>query len=155
MKVEKDYEELLELFNKNNVKSCIIGAYALAFYARPRYTKDIDILVENTIENARRILKALNGFWFGSLQLSEQDFTESGQIIQLGYEPVRIALITSIRGIDFQQIWENRVTGQFGKQQVFLIGMDDLITSKKISNRRQDQADLEMLQKVLNKKKNS
>jgi hypothetical protein len=155
VKVEKDYEELLELFNKNNVKYCIIGAYALAFYARPRYTKDIDILVENSIENARRILNALNEFGFGLLQLSEQDFTESGQIIQLGYEPVRIDLITSIRGIDFQQIWENRVTGQFGKQQVFLIGMDDLITSKKISHRRQDQADLEMLQKVLNKKKNS
>jgi hypothetical protein len=149
VKVEKDYEELLELFNKNNVKYCIIGAYALAFYARPRYTKDIDILVENSIENARRILNALNEFGFGLLQLSEQDFTESGQIIQLGYEPVRIDLI------DFQQIWENRVTGQFGKQQVFLIGMDDLITSKKISHRRQDQADLEMLQKVLNKKKNS
>ena len=155
MKVEKDYEELLESFNKNKVKYCIIGAYALAFFARPRYTKDIDILVENSIENARRILKALNEFGFGSLQLSEEDFTESGQIIQLGYEPVRIDLITSIRGVDFQQIWKNRVTGKFGQQQVFFIGMDDLIASKKISNRRQDQADLEVLQEVLNRKKNS
>ena len=155
MKVEKDYEELLESFNKNKVKYCIIGAYALAFFARPRYTKDIDILVENSIENARRILKALNEFGFGSLQLSEEDFTESGQIIQLGYEPVRIDLITSIRGVDFQQIWKNRVTGKFGQQQVFFIGMDDFITSKKISNRRQDQADLEVLQEVLNRKKNS
>ena len=152
MKVEKDYEELLELFNKNKVKYCIIGAYALAFYARPRYTKDIDILVENSIENARRILKALQEFGFGSLQLSEQDFTESGQIIQLGYEPVRIDLITSIRGIDFQQIWKNRATGKFGQQQVFFIGMDDLIASKQISNRSQDRVDLEMLQEVLNRK---
>jgi hypothetical protein len=111
--------------------------------------------VENSIKNARRILNALNEFGFGSLQLSEQDFTESGQIIQLGYEPVRIDLITSIRGINFQEIWKNRVTGQFGQQQVFFIGMDDLIASKKISNRGQDQADLEMLQEVVNKKKSS
>ncbi len=82
MKVEKGYEELLESFNKNNVKYCIIGAYALAFYARPRHTKAIDILVENSIENARRILKALNEFGFGSLQLLERDFTEPGQIIE-------------------------------------------------------------------------
>ena len=129
-----------------------ISGYALAFYARPRYTKDIDILVENSIENARRILKALQEFGFGSLQLSEQDFMEPGQIIQLGYEPVRIDLITSIRGIDFQQIWKNRATGKFGQQQVFFIGMDDLIASKQISNRSQDRVDLEMLQEVLNRK---
>ena len=43
MKVEKDYEDLLRLFNKNKVKYCIIGAYAVAFYGRPRYTKDMDI----------------------------------------------------------------------------------------------------------------
>ncbi|MBW1608994.1 MAG: hypothetical protein JRJ74_12975, partial [Deltaproteobacteria bacterium] len=85
MKVEKDYEELLELFSKHSVRYCIIGAYALAFYARPRYTKDIDILVENSTENARNVLKALHEFGFGSLPLSEEDFIEPGQIIQLGY----------------------------------------------------------------------
>lgn len=151
MKVEKDYEELLGLFNKHSVKYCIIGAYALAFYARPRYTKDIDILVENSIENAWRILKALHEFGFGSLPLSEQDFTEPGQIIQLGYEPVRIDLITSIKGIDFQEIWKNRSLGKFGEQQVFFIGINDLIASKKIANRSQDRADLEVLLEVLKK----
>ncbi len=155
MKVEKDYEDLLEFLNKHSVKYCIIGSYALAFHARPRYTKDIDILVENSIENARKILNALNEFGFGSLQLSEEDFTELGQIIQLGYEPVRVDLITSIKGMDFHKIWNNRVTGKFGLQEVFFIGVDDLISSKKISNRSQDQADLKMLQKVLNRKKNS
>ena len=47
MKVEKDYEEFLSLLNKHKVKYCIIGAFAVAFYAKPRYTKDIDILVES------------------------------------------------------------------------------------------------------------
>ena len=153
MKVEKDYEDLLELLNKHNVKYCIIGSYALAFHAEPRYTKDIDILVENSIENAQKILDALNEFGFGSLQLTEEDFTEPGQIIQLGYEPVRVDFMTSIKGMDFHNIWKNRVTGKFGLQKVFFIGAEDLIASKKISNRSQDQTDLKVLQKFL--KKNS
>ena len=149
MKVEKDYEELLQLFNKHSVKYCIVGSYALAFYARPRYTKDMDILVGHYPENARRILTALREFGFGSLPLSEQDFTEPGQIIQLGYEPVRIDLITSIKGMDFEKIWENRSWGQYGRQQVFFISLNDLVESKKKADRNQDRADLEVLKKVM------
>ena len=151
MKVEKDYEELLRLFNKHSVKYCIAGSYALAFYARPRYTKDMDILVEHSPENARRIIAALREFGFGSLSLSEQDFTEPSQIIQLGYEPVRIDLITSIEGMNFKKIWKNRSYGQYGRQQVFFIGFNDLIESKKKSKRTQDLVDLEMLEEVLKK----
>lgn len=65
MKTEKDYEEFLELLNKHDVRYCIIGAFALAFHARPRYTKDIDVFIEATIENARRLLVALDEFGFG------------------------------------------------------------------------------------------
>lgn len=151
MRVEKDYEELLELFNRHNVRYCIVGSFALAFHARPRYTKDMDILVEPSAENARRVLYALKDFGFGSLALSEQDFIEPGQIIQLGYEPVRIDLITSIEGIDFHEIWGNRSIGQFGKEQVFFIGLNEFIASKKIADRSQDRADLEVLQEIIKK----
>lgn len=149
VRVEKDYEELLELFNKHKVKYCIIGSYALAFYARPRYTKDLDLLVENSSKNANRILNALDDFGFGSLQLSQSDFTEPGQIIQLGYEPVRIDLLTSIEGVEFSKIYNNRSIGQFGKQQVPFIGIKDLIALKKISGRSQDRVDLEILQEFI------
>jgi len=152
MRVEKDYEELLELFNRHNARYCIVGSFALAFYARPRYTKDLDILVEPTIQNARRILDALNDFGFGSLALSENDFSEKGQIIQLGYEPVRIDIITSLEGMDFHEIWDNRSIGRFGKEQVFFIGLNEFIKSKQAANRSQDRADLEVLLKI-NKKK--
>jgi len=69
MKTEKDYEEFLELLNKHKVRYCIIGSYALSFHARPRYTKDIDILVEASLENAQKILTVLDKFGFGSLNL--------------------------------------------------------------------------------------
>ena len=97
------------------------------------------------------ILYALKDFGFGSSALSEQDFTEPGQIIQLGYEPVRIDLITSIEVMDFNEIWENRSIGQFGKEQVFFIGLNEFIASKKFADRLQDRADLEVLQEIVKK----
>ena len=97
MKTEKDYEEFLELLNKHNVRYCVIDAFAVAFHARPRYTKDIDIFVEPTTDNAKKLLIALDEFGFGSLNLAVNDFTTRGNIIQLGYEQVRIDIITSIK----------------------------------------------------------
>jgi len=145
VKTEKDYEEFLELLNKHNVRYCIIGSHALAFHARPRYTKDIDIMVEASPDNADRILTALDEFGFGCLNLGIEDFSSKGNIIQLGYEPVRIDIITSINGLDFSDVWQNRVLGSYGSQTVNFIGRRNLIKSKKISNRIQDKADLELL----------
>lgn len=147
MKVEKDYEELLELFNRYKVRYCIVGAYAVAFYERPRYTKDLDILVEPTLENAKRIIKALDAFGFGSLKLTEGDFTKKGNIIQLGYEPVRVDLLTSIKGAPFKKIWETRQVGTYGRRRVFFIGKNELMRNKKLTGRRQDLADIEVLSK--------
>ena len=145
MKTEKDYEEFLELLNKHNVRYCIIGSHALAFHARPRYTKDIDILVEASADNADRIIAALDEFGFGSLNIGIEDFSSKGNIIQLGYEPVRIDIITSIKGLVFSKVWQNRVLGTYGNQTVNYIDRRNLIKSKKISNRIQDKADLELL----------
>ena len=151
MRAEKDYEELLKLFNKNKVRYCIVGAYAVAYYVKPRYTKDIDILVEPTVKNARRIIKALNEFGFKELGLTQEDFSQKDKIIQLGYEPVRIDILTSIGGCSFKEAWKDKKAFQFGKQKVFFIGLDELIKNKKASERKQDKADLEIL--LLAKKK--
>ncbi len=145
MRVEKDFVELLKLFNKYEVKYCIIGAFAMAFHALPRYTKDLDILIEPSAANGKKIVNALNEFGFGSLRLSEQDFCDKEKFIQLGIEPVRVDLVTSIQGLDFQQVWEHRAEGKYGHQNVFFIGLDELIKSKEIANRKQDMADLEKL----------
>jgi len=145
VETEKDYEEFLGLLNKHDVKYCIVGAFALAFYAEPRYTKDIDIWIQASTENAAKLLLALNEFGFGSLNLNAEDFSHEGNIIQLGYEPVRIDIITSIKGLDFSDIWKNRVQGSYGRQTVNFIDRENLIKSKKISNRPQDKADLARL----------
>ncbi|UCB57612.1 MAG: hypothetical protein JSV30_03260 [Candidatus Omnitrophota bacterium] len=145
MKTEKDYEDLLKLFNKHKVKYCIIGAFAVAFYAIPRYTKDMDILVEPSLENGCQIIKALNEFGFDKLNLTEEDFNRKGRFIQLGYEPVRIDLITSISGINFEKAWKNRKKGTYGNIKASFIGINELIKSKKIARRKQDKLDLDIL----------
>ena len=148
MKVEKDYEEFLSLFNKHKVKYCIIGAFAVAFYAKPRYTKDIDILVEPCNDNAQKILKVLKEFGFGDLSISQDDLTAEGNILQLGYEPLRIDLLTKLEGFLFQDIWKNRMAGEYGSERVYFIGLDDLIRNKKQSDRPTDRIDIDLLEKA-------
>ncbi len=152
MKVEKDYEEILKLFNRHKVKYCIIGAFAVAFYAKPRYTKDIDILIDSSPENAERIIKSLTEFGFEDLDLSENDLCQEGNIIQLGYEPLRVDIVTSLSGSSFDQVWKNKVGADYGREKVFFIGLDELIQAKKQSSRPQDKVDLDLLIKVKERK---
>lgn len=145
MRVEKDYEEFLGLLNKYQVKYCIIGAYAVAFWGYPRYTKDIDILIEPTKENAKRIILAIREFGIKSQELTEEDFIRKNRVIQLGYEPVRIDILTSVEGVSFSTVWKNKVEDFYGKEKVYFIGLKELIKIKKRIARPQDLADLEEL----------
>ncbi len=142
---ERDFEELLGLFNRYRVRYCIVGAYAVAFHARPRYTKDMDILVEPSLENGHKIVAALKEFGFGGLKLKPEDFVQPGRFVQLGYEPLRIDLLTSIKGFTFAQVWKHRARGKYGRARASFIGRDELIRNKALSGRRQDQADVEKL----------
>lgn len=142
-RVEKDYEEFLRLLKKHDVRYCIVGAYAVAYHAIARYTKDMDIFIEPEEENARRLVRALEEFGFTGL--TEKDFITPGVIIQLGYEPVRIDIVTSIDGCTFEEVWKNRVTGRYGNTEVYFIGLNELLKNKKAAGRKQDELDIEIL----------
>jgi len=144
MKVHEDFKEFIEALNKNDVEYVIVGAFALAFHGHPRATGDIDIWLRPTPQNAKALLKALYDFGFGEWDISENDVL-SGKIIQLGYPPVRIDLITLMEGLTHEEIWEARQLGMFGDQQVFYIGREAFIRNKKAAGRHRDLADLELL----------
>ena len=148
MKVEKDFKDFIALLNRHDVHYLIIGAFAYSFYVEPRYTKDIDILIEQSEENAGKILTSLKDFGFTDISLTKNDFLESGQVIQLGVAPIRIDIITSIKGMDFPEFWENRNIGRYGDIEVFFISKQDLIRCKRASGRKQDLADVEKLEKI-------
>ena len=147
MKTEKDYEEFLSLLNKNSVKYVIVGAFALALYSKPRYTKDLDILIEPEEENVKKLINALHEFGFEEINIKKEDLSRKNQILQLGYEPLRIDIITSIAGCSFEEVWNNKVREKYGKTIVNFIGKKELIKNKKAIGRKQDMADLELLEK--------
>jgi hypothetical protein len=141
----KDFEELLRFFVSHGAKAVIVGAHAVAFHAKPRYTKDLDVFVEPTHENAERVLEALTEFGCGDLGLTVADFSEPGRIVQLGFPPNRIDLMTSIDGVSFEEVWNGRVQATYGSARVFMIGREELIRNKAASARPQDLADLSWL----------
>ena len=145
MKISKDYEEFFGLLNKNKVKYLVVGGYAYAIYAEPRFTKDLDIFIQREEKNAVRIIKTLHDFGFGSLELSERDFLNPDQVIQLGHPPLRIDILTSISGVGFEEAWNNKVTGKYGSQTVYFIGKSELRKNKEKSGRKSDLADLDKL----------
>jgi len=103
----------------------------LAFHGAPRFTGDIDIFVKPESENAKRILKALEEFGFGSMNLSESDFISLGKVVQLGVPPVRIDIMTSLTGVSWQEAQSDKVAGNYGDTPVFFIGKNGFIANKR------------------------
>jgi len=145
MEAQKDFKDLLELFNFHNVNYMIVGAYALAFHGAPRCTGDIDILVQTNTENAEHILCALDEFGFASVGLTIKDFLGPDKVVQLGVPPVRIDIVTSITGISWEAAESGREEGTYGDVPVYYIGKEQFIVNKQAIGRKKDLADLEAL----------
>jgi hypothetical protein len=145
MEVQQDFRELLRLFNAREVAYLIVGAHALAFHGAPRYTGDLDILIRPDKENARRVLAALSDFGFGSLGLTAEDFTAPGRVVQLGVPPVRVDITTSITAVTWDEAYDGKVAGTYGKVPVQYLGRAQFVVNKKALARRKDLADLEAL----------
>ena len=145
MEVQKDFKELLELLNEHKVEFILVGAYALAFHGAPRYTGDLDIYIKPDIDNSKNVMKALVKFGFGSVGIKDEDLQKPDRVIQLGFPPVRIDLVTSISGVSWEQANFDKVNGIFGDVQVYYIGKESFIANKKATGRKKDLADIEAL----------
>lgn len=146
MILNQDFKEFIQSLNDNQVRYLIIGGYAVAFHGHPRYTKDLDIWIKPAQDNAQRLLQALSAFGFGSLDLQAEDFIKPGQIVQLGYPPNRIDLVTNPSGVDFDTCFTTRVIVKTDDIELNFIDLDNLKQNKKASGRFQDLADLENLE---------
>ena len=146
MKLSRDFKEFVESLNANDVRYLIVGGYAVALHGYPRLTKDLDIWLRLDAENASRIVEALADFGFGSLVLEAADFLVPDQIIQLGYPPNRIDLITTLPGVDFENCYETRVVILVDQIPVDFIDLENLKRNKRASGRLQDLADLANLE---------
>jgi len=145
MKLDKDFNEFVELFVAKDVRFLVVGGYALAAHGCPRATDDFDAWVWVNSENAAKIVECLAAFGFGSLNLTTDDFTTLDRVVQLGYPPYRIDIITSISGVEFDSAWANRLVVDIDGLQVPFIGRDDLLTNKRATGRPKDLLDVEYL----------
>ncbi len=145
MELGPDFKEFFESLNNNNVRYLVVGGYAVAFHGHPRYTKDIDIWIEATPENAGNLINSLHDFGCASLGLEAEDFLQAGHTIQLGVPPNRIDLLTSALGLEFDECFRSKVDVNIAGLTVHFIDLDHLKQNKRAVGRLQDLADLENL----------
>jgi hypothetical protein len=145
MLLDQDFNEFVGLFLDNEVRFLIVGGYALAAHGLPRLTGDLDAWVWISDDNASRVIRALTEFGFGSLGLTADDFNRPDSVVQLGYPPYRIDILTEIDGVSFESAWDRRLEVEIDSRHVPFIGRDDLIANKRASGRPQDIADVARL----------
>ncbi len=143
----KDWEDLLSCLNNQEVRYLIIGGIAVSAHGYTRYTKDIDIWVEPTEENADKTIAAINSFFGSSIGLDKAKFTTPGMLTKLGKEPFRVDFITSLPELEFDEAYTDSLIAPFGSLTVRYISIRHLIKVKEIAARPQDLADVSILKK--------
>lgn len=142
-----DFKELLAEFNAARVEYLIVGAHALAAHGHVRATKDLDVWVRPDPQNAKKVLQALRAFGAPLEDLTESDLGAPGLIFQIGIPPVRIDILTSIDGVNFEEAWPARVSVNVADVAVTVLSKRHLIANKKAAGRLQDLADVEKLER--------
>jgi hypothetical protein len=148
MALHPDWLEFLCLLRSHEVRFLVVGAHALAAHGAPRFTGDLDLLVERSAENAGRLLGALERFGFGGLGLTVRDFTRPSRVAQLGRPPVRIDILTSLSGVSFAAAWRGRVEAELGGVTIAVLGLAELRRNKRAAGRPKDLADLAALDEL-------
>ncbi len=144
---EKDFIDFIELLNLHTVEYMVVGAHALAFHGRPRYTGDLDIWIKPSVENAGKMIDVLKDFGFDSLGLTKEDFLKENYVTQLGYPPLRIDILNAISGVNFDEAYKGRILGQHDDLPISFINISDFIANKQASGRAKDLGDISALQK--------
>lgn len=145
MRLDLDFREFIACCVAHDVRFLIVGGYAVAAHGHPRYTKDLDVWVWVDETNAQRLLDALDDFGFGAVGLTVDDLLEKDAVIQLGYPPKRIDLLTGVDGLTFELCYVDRVVIDIDGTPVPFIDLANLRRNKQASGRPQDLADLAAL----------
>lgn len=147
MAVNPDFRDLFAALNAAGARYLLVGGYAVAFHAEPRFTKDLDVWTEPSPANAPRVREALHAFGAPLQDLTIGDLERPDLIFQIGVPPNRIDIVTGIDGVHFDEAWPGRAETTYGDQAIPVIGRSALIRNKRASGRPQDLLDLEILER--------
>ena len=143
--LNKDFKEFAGLLNSIGVEYLVVGGYALAAHGHPRYTGDLDLWVRPVASNVEKLLDTLKRFGFGEIGLKTDDFLQPGAVVQLGYPPSRIDLLTAIDGVEFDACYARRLVMNIAGVDLPIIGLEEFRANKRAAGRARDLADLEAL----------
>ena len=122
MELAPDFDEFIGCLTAHGVEFVVVGAYALAFHGAPRFTAYLDILVRPTLDNASRLLVALEAFGFPITELSPEAIADRRRMLQMGVPPVQIHVMSAISGVDWNEAWSDRAEGSLGTHKVPFLG---------------------------------
>jgi hypothetical protein len=145
MDLAPDFDEFIGLLTARGVEFVVVGAYALAFHGAPRFTGDLDILVRPTLDNAARLLAALDAFGFPVGDLAPETIVDPRRMLQMGVPPVQIHVMSGITGVEWDEAWSDRIEGPLGSHRVHFLGRDSFLRNKRAAGRPKDLADIDAL----------
>ena len=146
-----DVQAFLRVLAKHEVRYLLIGGLAVIYHGYARLTGDVDFFYDREPDNTRRLWAALLEFWDGSVPALErpEELTDPDLVVQFGRPPNRIDLLGGLRSVSFADAWERRVDEAImldaDSIPVFIIGLDDLLRSKRDAGRPKDLDDLQQL----------
>jgi hypothetical protein len=146
IELNRDWTEFLSALISRRVRFLLIGGHAVAGHGEPRLTEDLDVFVEPTLPNARRLREALVDFGFGSVAPSAEELAQPEKVFMLGRKPWRIDILTGISGVSFKEGWTGRVEVEFVRSPLYAIGRKALLKNKRASGRNKDLRDVAMLE---------
>jgi hypothetical protein len=148
MKINSDFKDLLRSFNAAGVRYLIVGGYAVMVYSEPRYTKDLHLWIDPTEANAQKMIGALAEFGAPTRDIAAADFTEPNVFFQIGLEPVRIDILTSVPELEFDPSWKKTNLVDFGGETAPVLCREDLIRTKLATGRARDRRDARALERI-------
>jgi len=143
-----DFLDLLTALSVADARFLVVGGYAVGVHGRPRATKDLDVWIEASVDNARKVMQALREFGAPIGDLAERDLEMPGTGFKMGEPPARIDILTRIEGVRFEDAWPRRLETSFGSVRCSVIGRTDLLTNKRAAGRPQDLADVAALERL-------
>ena len=145
--VSQDYEDLFKVLNAYRIKYLVVGAHAVVFYTKPRFTKDLDVWIPPELNDPKRVYAALKEYGTPLRDVSVKDFADKQMFYQIGVAPVRIDILMSVPGVSARNAWKNRQKSRYGKANVFILSKEELISAKKEIGRPEDLLDLRKLER--------
>lgn len=150
IELPEDFRDLLISLADEGAEFAVVGGHAVAFYGHPRATKDLDVLVRTTPENAERVYRALVAFGapVQAFDVKAEDFATYDGVLQIGVPPLRIDILTSISGVSTAIALQDCATFELEGRVIPVIGLRTLLTNKRAAQREQDLADVAMLERL-------